>query len=47
MGGGGSGQYLEIVREGSPELDDYLYYIRESGSEDSDTDSWVNDGTYP
>ena len=27
------------------ELDDF--YIRESGSGDSDTDGWVNDGTYP
>lgn len=43
---GESGQFQQTVREESPEFDDYLYYIRESGSGDSNTDSWVNDGTY-
>ena len=38
-------QFYETVREELPELDDF--YIRESGSGDSDTDGWVNDGTYP
>lgn len=44
---GKGGQFQEIVREGSTELDDYLYCIRESESGYSDTDSWVKDGTCP
>lgn len=44
---GKGGQFQEILREASPEPDDYLYCIRESESGYSDTDSWVKDGTCP